>query len=260
MENILRRNYQDGKIVVECKVPNDKSDTRIQWTNKGSVESFVLKFKVDGTFYYQHLIWMCRAGKPSYYKTMVELYRYLVKHGLVQRNTLRSLASASAVLELRLNGSVIKRGSDTLIHTIFHQVSVEEGVDPNVFEERREAWRNTLNVPRWDGLLEVFRLRSAYSPKRSTSAWHTALVTDSRDLMDFEAIRRIEQGAKYGNPLWASTAASVLRRRFGSDDPALLQRLIHEASNQPDLPQGSRQQWIKVQVATMELQESCHGL
>lgn len=253
--NIIRRNKGE-KVVVECK-SNDKDDTRIQWSNDR--DSLVLKFKCDGKFYYQHLLWMCRAGKSSYYKTLVELYRYLVTSGLVKRNTLRALATAGAVLELRLNGTVIKRGSDTLIDTIFHQVSKEDGVDPVVLERRRQEWREKLGVPRWDGVLEVFRLRSVYSNTRSNSAWHSAMLTDAQPLMDFEAIKRIEQGGKYDNPLWASTASVVLRRRFGSDNPKLLRRLIGEASNATQV--GERQQWIRVQVASINLQEQlCHGL
>lgn len=76
---------------LEALVPGDKGEVRICWAPNKS--SFYLKWKCAGHWYYQWLMWQCRAGKKSYYRPMVALYRQLRRDGKVKPGMLRNLAS-----------------------------------------------------------------------------------------------------------------------------------------------------------------------
>lgn len=76
---------------VEAVVPSDKDESRVVWNPKKS--GFILKFKCADRWYYQWLMWSCRAGQKSYYRPMIALYRALVKEGMVKRGTLKALAN-----------------------------------------------------------------------------------------------------------------------------------------------------------------------
>lgn len=79
------------KRVVEAIVPGDKQDARILW--RPEKDGFILKFKCAGRWYYQWLMWSCRAGRKSYYRPMVALYRALRHGGEIKGAQLRHLAS-----------------------------------------------------------------------------------------------------------------------------------------------------------------------
>lgn len=73
------------------EVPVD-ADTYLVWAR--SKAEFMLKFRVSGRWYYQWLVWSCRANKGKYLKAVATLYRILKKNHLVTDN-LRRLAGAS---------------------------------------------------------------------------------------------------------------------------------------------------------------------
>jgi len=75
---------------VEAYVPGCDDETRVIWNPKKS--GFMLKFKCAGRWHYQWLMWSCRAGKKSYYRPMIALYRALVGENLVSPGTLKALA------------------------------------------------------------------------------------------------------------------------------------------------------------------------
>lgn len=89
--DIIHRRRQ-GKHFIEAIVPGDKGDARIYWRSDKS--GFMLKFKCSGTWYYQWLHWSCRAGRPSYFRPMIALYRLLRKEGLASGKSLHELAGA----------------------------------------------------------------------------------------------------------------------------------------------------------------------
>lgn len=64
-------------------------------------EGIMLHFRSEGGgWYYQSLMWSCRAGKARYLKALVALYRSIVRQG-ASKNRLRYLAWA----ENRFKGS-----------------------------------------------------------------------------------------------------------------------------------------------------------
>lgn len=89
--NIMIRRRQ-GKTFIEATVPGDEADARIYWRSDKS--GFILKFKCEGSWYYQWMHWSCRAGRPHYYRPMVALYRFLRKEGFVSAKSLHKLAGA----------------------------------------------------------------------------------------------------------------------------------------------------------------------
>lgn len=249
MSQIIVRNRNGKPISIEATCPEDLSDeTRVLWKEAKSDIGFILKFKCQGRWYFQGMHWSCRGGKQHYYKAMVALYRALRKRDLVPKNSLRKLAVGASVLELRLNGIVLKRGHDTEIEQLYAHISkAGYSKDDQQFNERRKALREELNVPIWEGKLELFRLRSPYSDTPAANAWQsTSIEDDSVDVMDTEAIRRVEHEKKYGRSTWTTTAAALLQRRFGSSDTLLLKQLLTTASHQPP---GTRSAWINTQVA-----------
>ena len=176
MATIIVRNSGGRPATVEATCSDTDPDTRVIWSAKSAV-GLAVKFKCQGRWFYQSLHWSCRGGKRSYYPALVLLYRTLRKMNLVPAKSLRHLADGGAILELRLDGAVIKRGSDTEIERIYSHVSNREySKDDQHFQERREALSKALNVSRWIGVLEVFRLRSAYNNAPSKSAWLSTVL------------------------------------------------------------------------------------
>jgi hypothetical protein len=247
MSKIIVRNRGGAPATVEATCDDSKDDARVFWNAK-SEYGFLLKFKCADKWYYQGLHWHCRAGQRSFYKGLVTLYRYLRQHQLVPKNTFRKMANGPAVLELRLNGIVLKRGHDDVIETMYRHITDKSySKDEQHFEERRKALREELNVPFWEGVLQIYRLRSSYTNTPSKSPWYeTTVEDDSVEVMDYEAMRRVEHEAKYGRSSWTTTAAALLKRRFGTSDPVLARELLSKASQ---LPPGTRADWIKGQVA-----------
>lgn len=80
-----------SRDIVEALVPDSKDDTRVIW-NPRKASGFILKFKCQGQWHYQWLMWSCRGGKKSYYRPMIALYRHLVSENLVSPGTLKELA------------------------------------------------------------------------------------------------------------------------------------------------------------------------
>jgi len=247
MSKIIVRNRGGKPATVEATCGDTENDARVIWTAKSQV-GFALKFKCADRWYFQCLHWSCRGGKRSCYKALVTLYRYLRKHDLVPKGSLRQQASAGEIAELRLDGIVLKRGSEDVIEAMFKRISDRRySEDEKVFEERRKTLREALNVPCWEGVLQTFRLRSAYSSTPSKSPQYEATVEDdSVEIMDYEAMRRVEHEAKYGRSSWTTTAAALLKRRFGTSDPALARELLGKASH---MPPGTRASWIRSQAA-----------
>lgn len=69
--------------------------------NRMGDEGIKLQFRCqDGHWYYQSLMWSCRAGRARYFKALVALYRRIVRQD-ASKNRLRYLAWA----DKRLKGS-----------------------------------------------------------------------------------------------------------------------------------------------------------
>ena len=72
----------------------DATNTIILTLRKNESASLAIGFKLnDGQWYYQSLMWGCRAGKAFWFRPMVSLYRYIRKHKLTD-NSLRFIAWA----------------------------------------------------------------------------------------------------------------------------------------------------------------------
>lgn len=69
--------------------------------NRMGDEGIKLQYRCqDGLWYYQSLMWSCRAGRARYFKALVALYRSIVRQD-ASKNRLRYLAWA----DKRLKGS-----------------------------------------------------------------------------------------------------------------------------------------------------------
>lgn len=248
MSKIIVRNRNGEVASIEATSPEAGQDARVLWKKVQSDYGFILKFDCQGQWYFQGLHWSCRGGKRFYYKAVVTLYRELRKRNLVPKNSLRQLAHGGEISELRLNGIVLKRGDEAIVEGMFKQLTDRQySKDEQQFNERRKALREKLNVPLWEGKLELYRLRSAYRNTPSEASRYSAMVEDDTvSMMDTEAMRRIEHEAKYGRSAWTTTAAALLRRRFGTSDTSVVRRLLTAASQQ--VP-GTRLEWIRNQVA-----------
>jgi len=53
--------------------------------------AIILGFRSAGRWYYQGMHWNCRGGRPTYYRAMVTLYRFLRKNNVTD-HSLRFLA------------------------------------------------------------------------------------------------------------------------------------------------------------------------
>jgi len=249
MSNIIVHRRKGAITSVEAST-GEADDSRVCWQSNhpDKTDSLILKFKSGGEWYYQWVVWSCRGGKQHYYRALVALYRFLRKEGLVAPKSLRRIADGGDILELRLNGTPILRGADTVVELAFRQITNPMYAEGNAdkFQQHRQHWRKKTGVPLWEGKLELYKLRTAYRNTPWSKPWMDAVVEDeSVDIMDTEAIKRIRQGAKYGNALWASTAAALLKRRFGSDDPDIILDLL--ARSDQEQP-GTRGDWIRRQV------------
>lgn len=56
-----------------------QQDTFIVHVKNVNFEGFALKYKVQGTYYYQHLMLSCRGGAQKYFPFAAQLYRAIKK-------------------------------------------------------------------------------------------------------------------------------------------------------------------------------------
>lgn len=66
-------------------------DTFIVHVKNINFEGFALKYKVEGKYYFQHLMLSCRGGAKKYFPFAAELYR-AVKRDKATSQTFRRLA------------------------------------------------------------------------------------------------------------------------------------------------------------------------
>jgi hypothetical protein len=59
---------------IQAVVPGHESEAQVFWHHKNS--GFGLRWKLDGKWYSQWLMWSCRGGKKSYYRPMIALTRH----------------------------------------------------------------------------------------------------------------------------------------------------------------------------------------
>lgn len=90
--------------------------------------SFAIGWLHDGCWYYQSLMWSCRAGKKFWYRPLIAFYRYIRKHKLTDYS-LRFMAWGEK--RLKHGGYVI--GSDT------HRRYMEAGVKLAARRQREAA-------------------------------------------------------------------------------------------------------------------------
>jgi hypothetical protein len=71
----------------------DANDARVYWYKPNRGFGLKWKCKSDGRYYSQWLMWSCRGGKKFYYPALRALYRALRRDGIVEKGSLRKLAS-----------------------------------------------------------------------------------------------------------------------------------------------------------------------
>ena len=64
--------------VLEMKF--DPDNKLLLLMHNGETPGFAIGWRLDGRWYYQHLMWSCRAGRQFWFRPMIAFYRYIRKN------------------------------------------------------------------------------------------------------------------------------------------------------------------------------------